>query len=141
MLEQNKYKAQKASIYQNLVAELGGTEKFQELKENSQNQGVANYVLNSFSVKKIRVSNGEIIQLKDPVYHTPDSKLGRAHLYAPIKKLGNIEIDTFWFNITAIWFMTIIMYFSLQMDLIRKMMDYIENIKVTKGWTKKILRV
>jgi len=141
MLEQNKYKAQKASIYQNLVAELGGTEKFHELKENSQNQGVANYVLNSFSVKKIRVSNGEIIQLKDPVYHTPDSKLGRAHLYAPIKKLGNIEIDTFWFNITAIWFMTIIMYFSLQMDLIRKMMDYIENIKVTKGWTKKILRV
>lgn len=141
ILKQKNYKAEKERIYHNLTEKLGGTKEFHKLKENNQNQAVANYVLNSYSVKKIKISNSRLIQLKDPVYHIPDSKFGRAHLYAPVKRIGDVAVDTFWFNVMAIWFMTLSLYFALQMDLIRKLMDYIENIKVTKGWTKKVLRV
>ena len=44
-----------------------------------------------------------IIQKFAPVYMRPVSKYGRAHFYAPYKKIGNITIDTFWFNIIVLW--------------------------------------
>ena len=81
------------------------------------------------------------MQLKDPIYHFPESKFGRAHFYAPAKKIGNVYIDTYWFNLLVIWVMTATMYFLLQFDLLRKALVYLESIKVTKGWSKKVLRV
>ncbi len=139
--QQKEYKQEKELIYKNLVESLGGSEQFNKLKNKSFNKSVANYVLNSYSLKKITVSDHEIIQLKDPVYHIPESEFGRAHFYAPVKKIANFTIDTFRFNVLIIWLMTVLMYFLLQMDIIRKGMEYIENVKVTKGWSKKVLRV
>ncbi|MEN8118745.1 MAG: ATP-binding cassette domain-containing protein [Bacteroidota bacterium] len=132
---------EKKIIYENLVEALGSEKAFNKLREDNQNQSIANYVQNNYSHKKITVRNGKIIQLKDPIYQYTESKLGRAHFYAPVKKFGNLEIDTFWFNLLIIWLMSAFMYFLLQLDLIRKGMEYMENRIVTKGWSKKVLRV
>ncbi len=139
--QQKQYKTEKEEIYQGLVKTLGSEKAFNELKKTNQNQSIANYVLNNFSIKKITTYNNEIFQLKDPVYKITESKFGRAHFYDHVKKIASLEIDTFWFNLIAIWIMTIVMYFLLQMDIIRKALEYIESIRVLKGWNKKALRV
>ncbi len=139
--EQNKYSKQKDNIYRNLLKELGGADALQKFKEENFNQSVANLVLNTYSIKKILVYHDEIIQLKDPVFHIPDCKYGRAHFYAPVKRIGNTEIDTFWFNLLVIWIMSFVMYIALQKDIFRKLLESIEHIKIAKGWTKKSARI
>jgi len=139
--KQNKYTAQKDKIFQNLLKEFGNADALQKFKEQNYNKSVANWVLNTYSVKKIITYHNQIIQLKDPIYHIPDNKYGRAHFYAPVKKLANATIDTYWFNLIIIWLMSLFMYITLQTDLFRKGMEYIERIKIAKGWTKKNVRV
>lgn len=138
---QGNYKKEKELIYNNLVQTLGSEKAFNKLREDNQNQSIANYVLNSYSIKKISVRNDEIIQLKDPIYQYPESKFGRAHFYASVKNIFGLKIDTFWFNLIVLWIMSAIMYLILQVDIIRKGMEYIGNIKAIKGWSKKVLRV
>ncbi|RLD84410.1 MAG: ABC transporter [Bacteroidetes bacterium] len=139
--KQETYKKEKETIFKKLIKTLGSEKAFIKLKEYNQNQSVANYVLNNYSYKKITVYNNEIIQLKDPIYQIPESPFGRAHFYAPVKKIANLEIDTFWFNLIVLWVTTILMYLLLQADLFRKGIEYLDNIKAIKGWSKKVLRV
>ncbi len=139
--EQNNYSKQKDNIYRNLLKELGSVDALQKFKEDNFNQSVANLVLNTYSTKKIIVYHDEIIQLKDPVFHVPDCKYGRAHFYAPVKRIGNRLIDTFWFNLTVIWLMSLGMYIALQTNIFRRFMESIERIKISKGWTKKSVRM
>ncbi len=135
------YRKEKEIIYNNLVQTLGSEKAFNKLRKDNQNQRIASYVLNNFSVQKIKVNNNEIIQLKDPIYQFPNSEFGRAYFYAPVKNIFGIIVDTFWFNLFVLWVTTVLMYVLLQMDIIRKGMEYFENIKALKGWSKKVLRV
>jgi ABC-type multidrug transport system ATPase subunit len=139
--EQNKYSKQKDNIYRNLLKDLGSVDALQKFKEDNFNQSVANLVLNTYSIKKIIIYHNEIIQLKDPVFHVPDCKYGRAHFYAPVKRIGNMTIDTFWFNLIVIWLMSLGMYIALQTNIFRRFMESVERIKVSKGWTKKSVRM
>jgi hypothetical protein len=61
--------------------------------------------------------------LADPIYKDPASNYGRAHFYAPIKKLGTLEIDTYWYNIMVMWFFCIVLYVMLLTDAIRKLIE------------------
>ncbi len=137
----NQCKDEKEAIYFRMVKELGSKEAFSKLKEKHHNQSIANIVLDKMNYKKILVYQDEIIQLKDPIFKYPQSKYGRAHFYAPLKIIGKLRIETYWFNLGIIWIISLIMYVLLQFDLIRKGVENIEIIKVTKGWSKKILRV
>jgi hypothetical protein len=60
------------------------------------------------------------------------SAYGRAHFYAPFKKIGNMEIDTWWFNMIVIWIGSIIFFLVLYYNLIRKLLEYIENLRLPK---------
>jgi ABC transport system ATP-binding/permease protein len=139
ILEQSK--KQKEDIYYNMVDELGSVEAFLRLKQNHHNQSIANMVLDKGNYKKITLYNHEIIQLKDPIYKIPKSGYGRAHFFAPLKIIGRYRIDTYWFNLVIIWISSFLLYVLLKYDLIRLAVENIEIIKVTKGWSKKILRV
>ncbi len=139
--KQNKYSKEKDHIYLNLIKDMGSVAALQKFKEDNFNQSVANLLLNTYSVKKIIVYKNELVQLKDPIFHIPDCKYGRAHFYAPLKKIGNYKIDTFWFNLMIIWIMSFGMYIALQTDIFRRVMEAVERIKIAKGWTKKSVRL
>ncbi len=62
----------------------------------------------------------------------PESNIGRAHFYAPVKKINNQPVETIWFNVIFIWLTSIILYFALLADLLRKFMNYFENIKLRR---------
>ncbi|MFN8254712.1 MAG: ATP-binding cassette domain-containing protein [Bacteroidales bacterium] len=139
ILEQAK--KEKELVYNKLVKKLNGVDQFLRLKQRNFNEAIASIVLDKTNFRKITVYNNEIIQLKDPIYKIPMSGLGRAHFYAPFKVLGKMKIDTYWFNLAVIWISTLLLYLLLYFDIIRLLVEKFEIIKVTKGWSKKILRV
>jgi hypothetical protein len=62
----------------------------------------------------------------------PASRYGRAHFYAPVKKLGELSIDTYLFNFIFIWVTSFLFYLTLVFDLIRKMVNWAERVKLRK---------
>lgn len=139
--EQNNNNNKKEKIYKELVSKLGDVKKFSAFKQKYHNQSIANLVQNNYSYKKIALEDNKILQLKDPIYRYPESNFGRAHFFAPVKIIGHYIIDTYWFNLLIIWLMTVVLYILLQLDLLRKASEYMQVIKVSYGWSKKVLRM
>jgi hypothetical protein len=114
--------------YEKLVSTLGNDAVY-KFKQSYYNDNLSDLVLNKGSENKVIEGDGQLIRKKDPVFMNPLSRNGRAHFYAPVKYLGNLEIDTFWFNFAVIWLMSVILYLVLLFDLIRKGIYYIENFR------------
>jgi hypothetical protein len=53
----------------------------------------------------------------------PESDFGRAHFFAPVKKIGGVKFDTFYFNLTVVWLMSLFLYFALYIDLLKRIMN------------------
>lgn len=113
--------------YDRVINEIG-KDGLLELKKNNHNKGLANLVLNREELEKIYEGRRRFIQKKDPIYMTPTSSFGSAQFYAPVKKLGNLEIDTFWFNIMAMWVLSAILYVALRMDFLKKTLNSISSL-------------
>ncbi len=93
------------------------------LKLKYHNENLGNFVLNHNETDQFLETETRIIQKSDLAYRIPLQRNGRAHFYAPIKRLGNISIDTYWFNMFAIWFLTGLLYLALRADLLRKILQ------------------
>jgi ABC transport system ATP-binding/permease protein len=132
---------QRENIYNQLVNKLGSIDKFIRFKQNYHNQSIADLVQNKLTFKRMSIEENQILQLKDPIYREPISNYGRAHFFAPVKSIGKYRIDTYWFNLLVIWIMSILLYFLLQKDLLRKGSETIQVLKITYGWSKKVLRM
>jgi hypothetical protein len=50
----------------------------------------------------------------------PVSRTGRAHFYAPHKRIGDQETETLWFNIAILWLASILLYTALYFKLLKK---------------------
>ena len=115
-----------------IITSLGdkyGPDYFHMLENDYHNDNLANFCLNNRSKDKIIETEKKIIQKQDPVYMMPTSNYGRSHFYAPCKIIGNIHIDTYWFNLGAIWLLTLLMYITLYTDLLRKSINYFGRIE------------
>jgi hypothetical protein len=77
--------------------------------------------------------DGRMIRKHNTAYAKPTSRFGRAHLYAPNKQLGNLEIDTMWYNVAAIWLYTLLLYLTLRTDLLRKVVTFSERKKLSRN--------
>ena len=73
-----------------------------------------------------------MIQKYAPVYMRPVSNYGRSHFYAPYKKIGNIAIDTFWFNIIVLWMVTLCLYIALYYNLLQKALNITGNFRIPR---------
>ena len=102
-----------------LAEELGGNKALVELKKNYTNEALSNFVLNRVDIEKIHDMGDHFIQVSDPIYKEPESRCGRAHFYAPFKQIGNLQIDTFWFNILFMWMLAGVLYILLVCDGLR----------------------
>lgn len=81
------------------------------------------------SILGIHETEDELIQIKDPIYKYPVSGFGRAHFYAPVKRIGNQYIDTYWFNLGVIWFSIITLYIALLFNLFSFILKYIPDAR------------
>jgi hypothetical protein len=115
-----------------LINELGGVASFSEFRDANENSQLTDILTNNKSLEKI-MQKGDILVRKDnPVYMEPTSKIGRAHLYAPYKQVGNTRIDTLWYNVMVIWFTCLLLYITLYTDALRKSLEFVGRMKIRK---------
>jgi ABC-type multidrug transport system ATPase subunit len=115
----NNNTAKKDSVANALVVRMG-KEAFIELKNDFANKRLTEILLDEFNTQKSVETRGKIIQKYEPVYMKPVSGNGRAHFYAPYKKIGNTVINTLWFNIIVLWLVSLILYITLYFKLLKK---------------------
>jgi ABC-type multidrug transport system ATPase subunit len=109
-------------------------EKFLQLAANFDNENLNNLVKNSGELNRCIEKDGKLIQQIDPVYQDPiDSKIGRAHFFAPRKNFFGTYFSTYWFNICVIWMMSIILIITLYFEIFKKVLDALGNIKFSRG--------
>ncbi|HSQ97819.1 MAG TPA: hypothetical protein VLL98_03825, partial [Rickettsiales bacterium] len=109
---------------------LYGSDYVFELKSKNYNTRLGEFVLKSNELNRIEITNDKYIRLFEPIYYEPESRIGRAHFFAPLKRLGFIRIDTFRFNIMIIWSLTLIMYFILCQNWFKQLVNLFERIKI-----------
>ena len=95
-----------------------------EYKNRYFNEALTDLLRNIGVQDRIVRQDNELVQLIDPIYHTPDRPAHaldyRAHFFAPVKYFAGSYIDTFWFNLVVIWLMTLALYILLYFEAIKK---------------------
>jgi len=112
------------------INQVGGIDAYTSLRNEYENLKLAKMLLNRRDSPPILEVDGQLIRKYEPVFMEPTSNVGRAHLYAPSKKIGGIKIDTLWFNVIFIWFTALIFYLTLYFDVLRKLISKFDNIKL-----------
>lgn len=105
-----------------------GQSGYLQLKNAYTNDAVETYVRDKMHLNKTYEDRFQLIRRKDPIYMLPEHPFGRAHFYAPYKKLGPYYINTLVFNMLFVWLGTLVFYIALQMDLLRKIVQKVEQI-------------
>ncbi|MFC2104075.1 ATP-binding cassette domain-containing protein [Bacteroidota bacterium] len=99
------------------------------------NESVEDQVKKVFEKNKIIQYKDELIQQIDPIYRDADIEgffNFRSHFYAPRKYFAGKYFETFWFNLLFVWAMTIFLYVTLYYELLKKLLDLPEKIKLKK---------
>jgi ABC-type multidrug transport system ATPase subunit len=109
---------------------LKGKEELIRLREETYNKDLADLLLNRTVQEKVYETDDRIIQKADPVLMAPESRVGRAHFYAPFKVLGNWRISTIWFNVLVIWLFNALLFVSLYFNLLKWLLDLLERIHI-----------
>lgn len=102
-------------------------------KKQYYNESLADLVKNESSKSKIMEYRGRLLQIKDPIFlePAPDSSLWgyRSHLYAPVKYFFGKKIDTFWFNVMVLWFITAFLFVTLYFNAFRKFLEFFSKMQ------------
>jgi hypothetical protein len=114
------------------LADSLGSDEYIKFKASHHNNHLHDQVTNRLEVIKYLEINGRLVQKDDPIYLIPESNIGRAHFYAPIKKFNKQYTDTKWFNLMVLWGFNFIVYITLLLDLFRKFISYMNSLKLRR---------
>jgi hypothetical protein len=106
-----------------LVEAWGGKEAFLEVKQDHTNEKLEELLVRNTRTFLVEW-NDNLVRKIAPVYQEPRSRIARAHLFAPVKRVGTHSFDTYWFNFVIIWFLCLVFYFTLVYDLLRKIVSW-----------------
>jgi ABC-type multidrug transport system ATPase subunit len=120
------------AIYNALVSKYG-KEVVYSMQKAHANANLADLVRNIAGPDKIITVNGHLVRKYEPIFIVTGSACGNAQFYAPYKQVGGMQMDTLWFNIMVIWTMTILLFFTLWHDSLRKGIDFFSGLKFSRG--------
>lgn len=119
----NKASDTKDAIINRLQSQLGN-EEFKSLKKNNYNEATEEMLRNMNSAEKILVDGKNIQQKFEPVFmETPENKFLSAPFFVCEKNFFGKTFGTFAVNLLIIWFMTLLLYFTLVTDALRKVLS------------------
>lgn len=113
----------------------GGDKGYEEFRQSYQNEAIGALVKNLEEPLRIIESHGRLIQKIYPIYKEPDPEHFidfDAQFYLPSKHFMNSTIDTYYFNLMVIWIMSITLYVTLYFDVLRKILNRLENLSLRK---------
>jgi ABC transport system ATP-binding/permease protein len=115
---------QKDKKTKEIISGKGDHDAFIDFKQKYFNQSVADAVMNKYEADKLIEYDHRLVQIAEPIFRDPVSHYGRAHFFAPYKMIGEIKIPALWFNVVAIWLMSLVLYLLLLNDVLRLLMDW-----------------
>ena len=107
-------------------------EEFLQLKREYFNETLSDFVRNSTEIERIIEYKERLIQKIDPIYLLPETSFINAHFYAPEKSLFGHFFATIWVNTLVIWLFSILLYVALYFRLLKRFLDWLENINTNK---------
>lgn len=113
--------------------------RYHYLKDAYLNETVEDIVRKTLDKKKILRDGDKLIQIIDPIFNMPEPEgllSFRTHFFAPSKFFAGRYWDTLWFNIAAIWVITIVCYVILYYDWVRRSFDYLGSVDFKNKLTK-----
>ena len=121
----------KNKIENSMVIEFGIDGK-NRLKDEYVNERLMNLAMDFENPLKRVYTPEKIVQKMYPGHMKTLSRIGRAHFYAPSKMIGNIEIDTYIFDLSVIWFVSLLLYVALYYKVFNRIISAFGNIRMTK---------
>lgn len=115
---------EKDLLIDSLKTEAGGLENYIHLKRTYFNEQLAQLVLNRNNLYKLIRKNDLLLRKMDPAYNYPSKRNGRAHFYASVKQIGGMYIPTPYFNIMAIWIMSLILFILLRFSILKRIIYF-----------------
>ena len=95
-------------IHGRLLAERGEAGLSAFVKAST-NRKIADLVRNRSQLAPHRVQGGRWVRLSDPVFQEPESAKGRAPFMAGTKRIGSVRLDTYVFDMFALWLMNAVL--------------------------------
>ena len=130
----NRYNAadhKKEALIMSLTNTPEKTAIFNGFREAYHNEAITELVKNLTETHRIIEKEGRLIQKIYPIYKDPDPDHVidfDAQFYMPAKHFMSEDIDTFYFNTAVIWSMSIVLALALYFDVLRKIIEGIENL-------------
>jgi len=107
-----------------------GKQELLDLKKMQYNSALGNLLKKDKQRSGLLEQGTKRIHVKvAPVYRNPESRLGRAHFYAPFKTLGNMRFPTLGFNASVIILMTLLLYIALYYNWLGMLLNSWKGIK------------
>lgn len=129
--KKDRVQAQKEKLIESLTDTPEKGEAFEKLKLTYENQVVSDAVKNLATTDRIVEYENRFYQRIYPIYqdeHRPKHFADfSASLYQPTKYFAGTSHNTFLFNISVIWSMTIFLFITLYFDLLHRLINRIEN--------------
>ena len=124
----NKANSQKDRLIKELQQTAEAEEAYYKTKREHNNEKLEEFVENSNVAERIIEYKNRLYQKIHPIYMDPEHPFLRAHFYAPRKQLFGNYFSTFAVNIVVIWLMTGILYVMLYYRLLKRLLDYLEQL-------------
>lgn len=119
---ENKMKNNKV---ENLLRNL--KETYYKYLDDFHNEAVADHVRKIYERKKIIEFDHRLVRMIDPVYMDPlpgGYFSFRTHFFAPKKYFAGRYFETYNFNMTVIWLLTLLLYLTLYFNLLKKIIYF-----------------
>lgn len=124
----NRIHIQKDVITDNLSKRCNGVDGLNALKQRSVNKAISDLVQNRSAGDQVIQVESEIFIKTDPIFRLSESRNGRAHFFAPYKRVESLLIETYWFNLMVLWLMILFLYNILVFELLTKMVKMIQKV-------------
>ncbi len=112
----------KDSIEKSIIKVIG-KDGLTQLRDNYENERLVILATDADNKNRFFSTPEKIVRKMEPGYMEATFWFGRSHFFAPLKKIGNREIDTFVFNIYVIWIVTALLYAALYFTILRKFVE------------------
>ena len=126
------FNEKKESITNHFQETKYGKEMYNWLKDNFYNDNIADYAKRTYALYPVINMNGKLVQKINPIYMDPpfgNSIDIRTHFLSPQKHFMGKSFDSFAFNIIIIWIYTILFYFALYFELLKKILEFSGKFK------------
>jgi hypothetical protein len=100
-------------------------------KDRFYNESLADLVKNVSVKDRIIEFDGRLYQQINPIFLDPKPANAldyRTHFFAPQKNLLGRMVSTFWFNALVVWLMTLILYVTLYLEALRRLINSFDGL-------------